>query len=252
MPVIGKVVSFGASIVSGAFGMMGTAAKMLGVAIMNIPIIGWIAAIIAALIALGTYFYKTSATFRGVLMGVWNFIKVAFTGYYKFIWEIMQAIWHVIKGVFNPKNWFDKNYKFSDAFDRVMGAAKQYGSDLAGAFAEGKEKGMESFYRDNPDKRPGAETSTEKTTGVGTEIKKVTPELTPADLSGARMAKDHEGKGLSGSGGGASIKHITQKIDMKNYFTVAAGSSKGEIDGIAEQVVRAINEKLRDGMVAVA
>lgn len=252
MPVIGKVVSFGASIVSGAFGMMGTAAKMLGVAIMNIPLIGWIAAIVAALVAVGVHFYKTSATFRGVLMGTWNFVKVFFTGFYKFIWEVMKAILHVIKGVFNPKNWFDKNYKFADAFDQVVGAAKQYGSDLAGAFAEGKEKGLESFYRDNPEKRPGAETAQAdaNSNSDAAEIKKVSPTLTPADLSSTQPGTT--GRGLSGSGGGASIKHITQKIDMKNYFTLTAGSTKGDVDDIAERVVKSINEKLRDGMVAVA
>ncbi len=251
MPVIGKLVKMGSSIVSGAFGLMSTAAKALGVAIMNIPIIGWIAAVIAAIIAIGTYFYKTSATFRGILMGVWNFIKVAFMGYYKFIWEIMQAIWHVIKGVFDPRNWFDKDYKFSDAFDKVIGAAKQYGSDLAGAFAEGKKEGEESFYQYNPDKRPGAidNASASTDTGVGlVDIKSVSPQLTQKDLTGAPTSGASDMKGS----GNSSIKNISQRIEMKNYFTISAEGSKSDIDSIAEKVVRALNDKLRDGMLAVS
>ncbi|MBN1987826.1 MAG: phage tail tape measure protein [Bacteroidales bacterium] len=251
MPVVGSLVSWASGIMSAGFATASAGAHALGVAIMSIPIIGWIAAIIAALIAVGVYLYKTSATFRGVLMGVWNFIKVMFTGWYKFIWEVMQAILHVIKGVFNPKNWFDPNYKFSDAFDKVVGAAKQYGSDLAGAYAEGKAEGEESFYKDNPDKRPGAKEQKAKVGAVGSEIKNVSPRLSQSDLGAPSASGGTVSSGLGGSGGGgSSIKHITQKIDMKNYFTLSADSTTSDVDGIAERVVRAINDKLRDGLIA--
>jgi len=54
---------------------IGIACKSIGVAIMSIPIIGWIAAIVALLITLGIYFYNTSAKFRAFIDGVWNVIK---------------------------------------------------------------------------------------------------------------------------------------------------------------------------------
>ena len=248
MPVIGKLVAFGSSVASGGFAMMSTAAKALGVAIMNIPIIGWIAALIAALIAVGTYFYKTSATFRGVLMGVWEFIKVAFTGYYKFIWEIMKAIHHVIMGVFDPRNWFDDNYNFSDAFDKVIASAKEYGKNLSEAYAKGRAEGEESFYQDNPDQRPGAVKQEGQKSG-GVPIKGVSPVLKTTDLNNTSKTKTQDG--LSGSGG-SSIKNISQKIDIKNYFNISPSSNKADFDAMAEQVVRAINDKLRDGMVAAS
>ncbi len=257
MPVVGKIVTLGSSLVSGAFGIMSTAAKAFGVAIMNIPILGWIAAIIAALIALGAYFWKTSATFRGVLMGVWNFIKTAFTGYYEFIKQVMEGIWHLIKGVFNPKNWFDSDYSFSEGFDKVLNAAKDYGTKLAKSFAEGRAEGEESFYQDNPDKIPEAQTAggtnskAEKAGASSMAIKNVSPQLSPTDLS-PKPTGGSTGGNTTGGSGGSSIKNITQRIDMKNYFTISSGGSKSEIDSVAEKVVKALNDRLRDGMIAVS
>ena len=233
MPVVG-------TIVNGAFNLMSLGAKGLGVAIGSIPIIGWIAIAITAIGALAAYFYNTSAQFRGVLMGVWEFIKTVFLGYYKFIWEIMQAIWHVIKGVFNPKNWFDSNYKFSDAIDKVANAAKQYGESIGKAYGEGREKGMESYYKDHPEERP----KTAKKTSSATSLEKkntgvVTPTVSLSSSSGK--------SGLSGSGIGGT-KTINQKIEIKNYFTVSEG---GSLEAIAEKVVRVINDRLRDATVAL-
>lgn len=253
MPVIGKIVTLGSSLVSGAFGVMSTAAKALGVAIMNIPVIGWIAAIIVGLIALGAYFWKTSETFRKVLMGVWEFIKTAFLGYYKFIWQILQSIWDLIKKVFNPKNWFDSDFSFADAFSDAVGnikdAAVSYGTEMGEAYAKGAAKGVESWKKDNPEK-----VNEPVVNGVGAspsgamDIENVSPVLTPNKLtSGGSKDKG----GLQGSGSG-SIKNITQKIDVKNYFTISANADKTEFESIAEKLVRAINDKLSDSMVAAS
>lgn len=56
-----------------------------------------------------------------------------------------------------------------------------------------------------------------------------------------------KGTGLSGSGVGG-VKTINQKIEIKNYFTVSEGSN---VDTIAEKVIRAINDRLRDSTVAL-
>ena len=53
--------------------------------------------------------------------------------------------------------------------------------------------------------------------------------------------------GLSGSGIGGT-KTINQKIEIKNYFTVSEG---GNLEAIAEKVVRVINDRLRDATVAL-
>lgn len=246
MPVIGKLVAFGSSIASGGFAMMSTAAKGLGVAIMNIPILGWIAAIVAALVALGVHFWKTSETFRKVLMGTWEVIKTAFLGYYQFIWKVMQSIWDLIKQVFNPKNWFNKDFSIADAFKDAIGgikdAALEYGKDVGGAYAKGAAKGAESWKKDHPEKA-----AEEVATPDFTTNEKVSPLLTPNKLATKTGKKDTSE--LKGSGG-SSIKNISQKIDVKNYFSISAGADKSEFESIAEKIVRALNDKLSDSMVA--
>ncbi len=256
MPVIGKLVTWGSTLASSGFAMMSTAAKGLGVAIMNIPIIGWIAAIVAGLIALGAYFWKTSETFRKVLMGVWEFIKTAFTGYYKFINQILMSIWDLIKKVFNPKNWFDSEFSFKDAFADAIGgikdAAVEYGTAMGEAYAKGAAKGAESWRKDNPVDNPELNPDgSPKPVGSGAiPIEKVSPVLSPTKLTSGSSSAKSKG-GLQGSGGG-SIKQITQKVDVKNYFTISAGADKSEFEAIAEKLVRAINDKLSDSMVATS
>ncbi|MCT4590513.1 MAG: phage tail tape measure protein [Carboxylicivirga sp.] len=256
MPVVGKLVTWGSTIASSGFAMMSTAAKGLGVAIMNIPIIGWIAAIVAGLIALGAYFWKTSETFRKVLMGVWEFIKTAFTGYYKFINQILMSIWDLIKKVFNPKNWFDSEFSFKDAFADAIGgikdAAIEYGTEMGEAYAKGAAKGAESWRKDNPvvDPELTPDGSPSPVGAGGIPIEKVSPVLSPTKLTSGSSSAKSKG-GLSGSGGG-SIKQITQKVDVKNYFTISAGADKSEFESIAEKVVRALNDKLSDSMVAAS
>lgn len=53
--------------------------------------------------------------------------------------------------------------------------------------------------------------------------------------------------GISGSGGGGS-RSISQRIEIKNYFTVDRDSN---IESIAERVVRVINDRLRDATIAL-
>lgn len=231
MPIIG-------TIVSGGFKLMSLAAKGFGIAIMNIPIIGWIAAAIAGLIALGAYFYNTSSAFKGFLWGLWESVKIVFTGVGQFIAEVFSGIWHWIKGVFNPANWFDDNYKFSDGLDKITNAAKKYGESIGKAFSEGRENGIENYNQANPEQQ--------KTTQSKSALKldpKTSPKITTKDIK--ISANNGSDKRLSATGVGG-VKNISQKIDIKNYFTVGENSN---IDVIAEKVVEAINRKLRDGIV---
>lgn len=102
VPMVGKYATMASSIVKQAFAKIGLAARTLGIAIMNIPIVGWIAAAVAGLIALGTYLWNTSETFRGVLFGIWEVCELMFGG----IGDTISAIWNeMIKPVFNA--WID-------------------------------------------------------------------------------------------------------------------------------------------------
>jgi len=279
MPVVGAIVNSG-------FNLMSLGAKGLGVAIMNIPIIGWIAAVIVGLIAVGTYFYNTSSSFRGALWGVWSAIKTVFSGIGEFVGKVCLGIFDVLKGVFNPANWFDSNYHFSDGLKKIADAATEYGKKIGESFSKGKEAGMEDYYKENPTERPGFKTKEEKDAEVSkiNAAKMAAYKKELAALAGdkSKDAEDKRGRwyramdtiipgsssqyklqnaakpliptkpnegGLSGSGSGVGgAKNITQKIDIKNYFTLSGGV---DIEAIAEKVVRAINDRLRDATVAL-
>jgi TP901 family phage tail tape measure protein len=241
----------GAFASGGAFttlsGVVSVACKAIGTAIMNIPIIGWIAAIVTALIGLGVYFYNTSATFRGFLWGIWEAIKTVFSGIGGFITEVLEGVWHLIKGVFNPANWFDDNYKFSDGPDRITNAAKSYGESIGKAFQEGKaagiadfEAGKKSQENEAPDPAAGSPSIGAKsvTGGQTTRVKPLNQTTT-----GGNGKNTISGTG-SGSGGG---KSVTMNVTLNIYYNGIKNP-----DEFTEQVVGKINDRLNDALAAVS
>lgn len=68
---------------------------------MNIPIIGWIAAAIAGLIALGVYFWNTSAKFRAVLKGLGAAFVATFKGIWNLAKNVFGSIGDLIKAAFS-------------------------------------------------------------------------------------------------------------------------------------------------------
>ena len=65
-----------------------TACRAVSAAIMSIPIVGWIAAAIAALAAIGIHFWNTSVKFRATLKGLWASFKAVFSG----IWDLAKNV----------------------------------------------------------------------------------------------------------------------------------------------------------------
>ncbi len=238
MPVVG-------TIVEGGFGLMAGGARVLGVAIMNIPILGWIAAIVAALIALGKYFWDTSAEFRSVIMGVWESVKTIFSGIGSFISEVLEGVWHLLKGVFNPANWFDDNYSFADGVNKITDAAKTYGESIGRAFQEGKQKGLDSFYAEHPEEKEGA-VATLPTKGKATDLTKTTSPIVVPTTKIATQLTQSQSNELTGTGNSGGGRSISQKIEIKNYFNVGNGTN---IDAIADKIIGTLNRKMRDALV---
>lgn len=118
--------------------------------------------------------------------------------------------------------------------------------DLNGAVAEWKKFKMPTI--EGMKQKAAADDKATKGDGKkDTDLSKaVTPNLQPTkniDFGGSGKGKG----GLSGSGVGG-VKTINQKIEIKNYFNVSGGA---DVQGIAETVVRAINDRLRDATVAL-
>lgn len=75
------------------------ACRGIGVAISSIPIVGWIAAAIAAVIGLVALLWKKSEGFRRLVFGVWESIKAVANN----VWQVVKTVALVIwEGILSP------------------------------------------------------------------------------------------------------------------------------------------------------
>lgn len=131
-----------------AFGKTAVAAcRAVSVAIMSIPIIGWIAAAIAALVALGVYFWNTSAKFRAVLKG----LAAAFVATFKGIWTLAKTVFSGIGDLILAALSFD-GAGIKAAIKKVGGAYADFGMAAANAFNDAYHKEMEKSEREKAEK----------------------------------------------------------------------------------------------------
>ena len=76
-----------------------SACRAVSVAIMNIPIIGWIAAIITGLIALFQYLWNNCEDFRAFLYGIWEVVTVTIGTLWTSIKNGALYVWGLIKPI---------------------------------------------------------------------------------------------------------------------------------------------------------
>ncbi len=228
---------------STSFGIFATTAsaacRAVSVAIMSIPIIGWIAAAIAALIAIGAYFWNTSAKFRAVLKGTWAAFKACFTGIGELAKNTFGAIGDLIKAAFNlsPSG-------IDAALKKLKAGFSDYGKQVGQAFNEAYNAEMAESAQKEGKKSPKGNKPT--TNGSGATVPGVTvPEVNPTGntLSGASGTG---GKG-SGSDGGGKIRNITVNIDKLverfEIHTATVGESTEKVKAvILETLMGALND----------
>ena len=68
----------------------------VSVSIMSIPVIGWIIALVAVLVAAFAWLWKNVGGFRGFFYGIWEVIKLVFSG----IWEVIKGFIGIIADLF--------------------------------------------------------------------------------------------------------------------------------------------------------
>lgn len=225
-------------IASTSFGVFATTAtaacRAVGVAIMNIPIIGWVAAAIAALIAIGAYFWNTSAKFRAVLKGTWAAFKACFTGIGDMAKQVFGALGDLIKAAFS----LDAG-GISAALQKLKAGFSDYGKQIGQAFNEAYEAEMsEAAKKEAADKAKskGKKPAANTTAAAVPEVTVPTVDPTGGSLSGA------SGTGAgSGSDSGGKIKNITINIEKLVERFEIHSATVGES---AEQVRTVILETL--------
>lgn len=225
---------------STSFGIFATTAsaacRAVSVAIMSIPIVGWIAAAIAALIAIGVYFWNTSAKFRAVLKGTWVAFKACFTGIGELAKSTFGAIGDLIKAAFS----LDAS-GIDTALKKLKAGFSDYGKQIGQTFNEAYDAEMsETAKKEAADKvktKKGSGTAPNGSayTVPGVSVPSVNP--TGTTLSGT------SGTGGSGSGsdGGGKIKNITINIEKLVERFEIHSATVGES---AEQVKTAMFEAL--------
>lgn len=212
--------------------------RLMTTAIMGIPVIGWIIGIVTAIASLIAYFYNTSAEFRAFLFGLWEFIKTAFTEYFKFIVNVVKSIVAVI----NPANWFDEDFHFSDVWDNLAKQTYEGGKRVGNAFQEGRKKGLESFA--NKDK--GEETALKLDTS--STLIKETPLVIPAGGGSGSGKGAGTAVGLGGSGGSGGSRNITMNVTFNNHFQSLAATDERSL---ADKIMREITSVLNDANTAL-
>lgn len=218
-----------------------SACRAIGVAIMNIPIIGWIAAIIAALIALFVYFWNTSVKFRATIKGAWAYVV-----------SITQEAWGVLKKIFANIAEMIKAAISLD-FDGVKNAAKgftevfkDFGKKSAEAYnkAYNEEMAKEKKKEDGKNKKK----SQKKNSSGGNVKSQNTSVNAGSGDSGAVNAGGYVNDGYSGTtgGGGSSsgVKSITTNIEnlIKGDIIIKTTNMKES----AAEIKRVIIEALQD------
>lgn len=210
-----------------------TACRSVGVAIKSIPIIGWIAAAIAALVALVAYFWNTSATFRAVLKGLWAGFKQFFVGLSDLAKGTFTAIGDLIRAAFS----LDAD-GIMTAVKKLKGTYSDYGAKIGNAFTNAYNAEMEASKKDKKE-------APESTDDIGETIPGV-PNMSEVDVTSGSLSS------VGGGKSGDKIKSVTVNVDkLVERFEIHTTNMQGDITKVKEMVSEALLSALNDVNLAV-
>lgn len=232
-----------ASTAFGAFKLAAvTACRAVSVAIMNIPIIGWIAAAIAALVAIGVYFWNTSAKFRAVLKGLWASFKTVFTGIGELAKQVFGAIGDLLKACFNLDS-----AGISKALGKLKGGFSEYGKQVGAAFNSAYDEEMaaaakEKAKKDKKGQTPAAIPGLPVTPSVPTVT---APTTGTTNVIGGKSGNETASKGAD------KIRNITVNIErLVDKFEVHTATLTESAERVRETVTEVLLSALNDTQLA--
>lgn len=229
-----------ASAAFGAFKLSAVSAcRAIGIAIMNIPIIGWVAAAIAALAALGIYFWNTSATFRAVLKGLWAAFKTFFTAIGQQALATFSALGELIKAAFK----LDGD-GITKALGRLKNTFSDFGKQIGQAFNNAYNEEISSNARTVQKKSKNAnaaKNSNTPTSGLPAISAIAGGAINP---TGNTLSKAKETSNSSSSG---AVRNITVNIDklverLEVHTTTLSEGTEKVKEAIEQALLSAIND----------
>lgn len=225
----------------GAFKLAATVAcRAVSVAIMSIPIIGWIAAAIAGLIALGVYFWNTSAKFRATLKG----LGASFVAVFKGIWDLAKNVFGSIGDLIKAAFSLD-GQGIKDAINRLKGGFSEFGTNVGKAFNDAYNAEMAASKKAEEAKKKGKPDPN----AAGGEVPTVdVPTVTPPDPTGGSLGTVGGGK----SEGGGKIRNITVNVDkLVERFEIHTTNLSEDLGKVKDMVGEALLSALNDVNLAM-
>ena len=239
-----------AGIASTAFAAFKTAAvtacRAVSVAIMNIPIIGWIAAAIAALVAIGVHFWNTSAKFRAILKGTWASFKAMFTGIAELARQVFGAIGDLLKACFHLDG-----AGISAALNKLKSGFSDYGKQIGSAFKTAYGEEMAAAAKEQAaQKKKEQKPTLAAIPGLPHEIAQVpvinSPTAGTTDVTGGKTSNNS-----AGSTGGDKIRNITVNIErLVDKFEVHTATLTESAERVKETVTEVLLSALNDTQLA--
>lgn len=225
-----------------------SACRAVSVAIMNIPIVGWIAAAIAALIAIGVYFWNTSVKFRAVLKGLWAAFKAVFSGIGNLAKQTFGAIGDLIKAAFH----LDAG-GITAALNKLKSAYSDYGKEVGKAFNDAYTAEMKAGEKENA-KKNAQKQGKAAASPTGTTIPEV-PTPTVPDVTGGTAGKTSSKK-TGGSGGGSDsggkIKNVSIHVDkLVERLEIHTANLQESAERVKDVVAQALLSALNDTNLAM-
>lgn len=234
-----------ASVSFGAFKLSAVSAcRAVSIAIMNIPIIGWIAAAIAALIAVGVYFWNTSVKFRAVLKGLWAAFKAVFSGVGNLAKQTFGAIGDLIKAAFK----LDAG-GITAALNKLKGAYGDYGKEVGKAFNDAYTAEIKAGEKSNAKKSTKKQGKSAATAGV--TIPEVPTPTVPDVTSGTAGATASKNTGGSSDSGG-KIKNVSIHVDkLVERLEIHTANLQESAERVKDVVAQALLSALNDTNLAL-
>ena len=205
-----------------------TACRAVSAAIMSIPIVGWI----AALAALGIYFWNTSVKFRATLKGLWASFKAVFSG----IWDLAKNVFGGIGDLIVAAFKFDAK-GIREAIQRMKGGFSQFGAEVGSAFTKAYDEEIA---------RSKAEAAAKEKASAGDPASDgVPPTPTPDPLAAGLQTS---GASVAAAAPKADkIRNISVRIDkIIDRFEIHTTNLREDVgrvrDMIEEAVVAAVND----------
>ena len=217
-----------------------TACRAVSVAIMSIPILGWIAAAIAALVALGVYFWNTSAKFRAILKG----LGASFVAVFKGIWDLAKNVFGSIGDLIKAAFSLD-GQGIKDAINRLKGGFSEFGTNVGKAFNDAYNAEMAASKKAEEAKKKGKPDPN----AAGGEVPTVdVPTVTPPDPTGGSLGTVGGGK----SDGGGKIRNITVNVDkLVERFEIHTTNLSEDLGKVKDMVGEALLSALNDVNLAM-